>query len=273
MKIIFSLYFVLNFFHISGQELNIVSWNLRDFGKSRSDMEMQNIAKIIQKADIVAIQEVVAKDPGGAKAVARLADELNRMGSKWDYVVSDPTKSTSSHKSERYAYLWKTSKVKILSKARLLSEITAYVEREPFVIQFSHNGKSLTLVNYHACTHKADFPERKEISAITSWLLKQNHDNIIWLGDMNLEIDDSAFSMILKNKYKNVLNGQKTTLKKSCVNGEYLSSAEDNILHKLSQFTYNGKYILDFVGEANCESVADKSVSYSDHLAVGIIIE
>ena len=59
---------------------------------------------------IVAVVEVVAKS-GGAQAVARLADELNRTRSKWDYCISDPT-SGSRNKSERYAFLWKTSKLK-----------------------------------------------------------------------------------------------------------------------------------------------------------------
>ncbi len=49
---------------------------------------------------------------GGAQAVARLADELNRKGTKWDYVISDPT-SSSAYKTERYAFIWKTSKVTI----------------------------------------------------------------------------------------------------------------------------------------------------------------
>jgi hypothetical protein len=47
--------------------------------------------------------------------VARLADELNRKGSKWNYTVSDPT-SSSAYKTERYAYIWKTSKVSMLGK-------------------------------------------------------------------------------------------------------------------------------------------------------------
>ncbi len=42
------------------------------------------MAAILKNYDVVAIQEVVA-GPGGAAAIARLHDALNRTGSKWDY--------------------------------------------------------------------------------------------------------------------------------------------------------------------------------------------
>ena len=123
---------------IANAEIIIVSWNIKDFGKSRTDEEISAIAQHIKHADVLAIQEVVAKDPGGAKAVARLADQLNRMGSKWDYRISDPTQSTSSQKSERYAFLWKTSKLTVTGGGpRLLTELTSYVEREPYFIKLN----------------------------------------------------------------------------------------------------------------------------------------
>jgi hypothetical protein len=86
------------------QSIDIISWNIQDFGKTKDDQEILFIAKIINDAEIVAIQEVVAKDPGGAQAVSRLSDQLNKMGSKWDYRISDPTDSPSSYISERYAF-------------------------------------------------------------------------------------------------------------------------------------------------------------------------
>lgn len=78
----------------------------------------------------MALQEVVAGH-GGAQAVAKLADELNRKGAKWDYIVSDPT-SSSAYKTERYAFLWKTSKVKKIGKAWLEKKYHLEIDREPF---------------------------------------------------------------------------------------------------------------------------------------------
>lgn len=264
--------FILLFSFVAKAEIILVSWNIKDFGKSRNDQEITAIAQHIRHADILAIQEVVAKDPGGAQAVARLADQLNRMGAKWDYRVSDKTQSTSSQKSERYAFLWKTSKLTVTSGGpRLLSELTSYVEREPYFIQFKSNNKILTIINYHACTHKDDYPERKEINDISQWLIDKSYDNVIWAGDMNLEIDDIAFRPILQHGFKNVLNGEKTSLKKSCKNGNYLSRSEDNILYKMKDFKQKSAKVLDFIYDGPCDEVEWKWISYSDHLALEVM--
>ena len=79
---------------------------------------MEEIANILRDADIVAIQEVVS-GYGGAQAVAKLADILNRKGSQWDYVISDPTNSTK-YVTERYAFIWKTKDIKIKNRGQLL---------------------------------------------------------------------------------------------------------------------------------------------------------
>src|SRR5690349_10412003 len=75
--------------------VKICSWNIRDFGQSKNKEEIEFIANTLKGFDIVTIQEVVA-GPEGAKAVARLHDELNRTGAKWDYTISDPTVSSSN---------------------------------------------------------------------------------------------------------------------------------------------------------------------------------
>ncbi len=260
---------------VSSQSLTVLSWNLKDFGQSRDDQEIELIAKELRNFDIVAIQEVVAKHPGGAKAVARLADQLNRMGATWDYRISDPTNSPSPHKRERYAYLWKTSKVSITGgRPKLISELASKVDREPYQIQFkTKQDQVLTILNYHACTHKKHKPERAEIQAISEWLLAQPYDNVIWCGDMNLVISDIAFSKILSSGYSSVLNGEKTSLKMKCKEGNYLSRAEDNVLYKLSTLDYQGGRVMDFVGDGDCGDVSWKRTSYSDHLGVEIKIE
>jgi hypothetical protein len=63
------------------------------------------------------------------QAVARLSDELNRTGSKWDYIISDPT--SSSHIKERYAFIWKTNKLKQIGKAWLEKKYHSEIEESP----------------------------------------------------------------------------------------------------------------------------------------------
>jgi len=268
--LLFTLLFSLNL-----QALNIISWNLKDFGKSRDDLEIKLIAEELRDADIVAIQEVVAKDPGGAKAVARLADQLNRMGAKWDYRISDPTNSSSPHKSERYAFLWKTSIVTLAGgRPNLISGLADQVEREPYQATFrTEQNELITIVNYHACTHKNDYPERAEIQYISQWLMTQKFENIIWAGDMNLKISDQAFDYILSAGYQAVLHGEKTSLKTKCVEGVYLSRAEDNVLYKLNTLKIRSSSVRDFIANGNCHDVTWKRVSYSDHLGVGVTLK
>ena len=258
----------------SAQSLTVVSWNLKDFGQSRDAKEIALIANEIKHADIVAIQEVVAKHPGGAKAVARLADQLNRMGAKWDYRISDPTRSSSPYKSERYAFLWKTSKVTNTGgRPALISELASAVEREPFLMHFKVNGEVLTILNYHACTHTKAYPEPAEIAAISKWLANQSFANVVWAGDMNLVIDDQAFDQSKRQGYKSVLNGQKTSLKTKCKNGNYLSRAEDNILYKFSTLDFEGGTVLDFIKNGNCSDVSWKRTSLSDHIPIAIEVQ
>src|SRR5690606_29179916 len=109
-KIIFTwlLFFIVTFCY---SQVTLVSWNLKNFGKSKTDEQIFYIANLLCDYDIIAIQEVVTGIEGN-KRIAELADELNRKGNKWNYVISDPTNS-SGQRSERYAYLWKTKNIKL----------------------------------------------------------------------------------------------------------------------------------------------------------------
>lgn len=91
-KCILSLFLLVHFSFYA--QVKVLSWNIENLGKSKSESTIKFIANTINPCDIVAIQEVVA-GPGGAQVVARLVDELNRKGSKWDYVVSYPTSSSA----------------------------------------------------------------------------------------------------------------------------------------------------------------------------------
>lgn len=267
------LFFICAFvsFQLSAQSIELISWNIRDFGQSRDDQELKAIAQLLRDADIIAIQEVVAKHPGGAQAVARLADELNRMGSKWDYRVSDPTASSSPHKSERYAFLWKTSKVRMEGRPRLISELATLVEREPYLAHFTVKGVPLHVLNFHSCSHAADYPQRFEIAAIAQWLAQSATQNMLFAGDMNLAESDFAFDGLYDQSFVAALPPTvKTTLKMSCVNGNYLAGGEDNIFHQFRSFTLTGNGVLDFVTDEGCHLVKDLRTIYSDHLPVWI---
>ena len=240
MKIIISFY-LLFFIAVLNAQVKVLSWNLENFGKSKSDTTITFIANTIKEYDIVAIQEVVA-GYGGAQAVAKLADELNRKGSKWDYVVSDPT-SSSAYKTERYAFLWKTAKIKKIGRAWLEQKYHLEIDREPYYCTFEYNDKQFTLANFHAIT-KSKQPET-EIKYFKFLPAEYPNLNLIFIGDFNCPQSHTVFNPLKKMGYKNVFENQKTSLKKDCDGNDCLASEFDNIWYNEAKVTIkNSKALL-----------------------------
>ena len=214
--------------------ITICSWNLKDFGNSKGDSELEFIAKTIKDYDIIAIQEVVSGD-GGAQTVAKLHYKLNQTGSKWDYSISDPT-SSSAYKSERYTFFWKTSKVSRVGNSWLEKKYHLEIDREPFFTTFKAEGKEFTLVNFHAIT-KSMQPET-EVKYFKYLPEEYPNLNLIFCGDFNLPESHSVFGPLKSKGYKPVLVGQKTSLKTTCIEGDCLASEFDNIFYNESKVKF-----------------------------------
>jgi deoxyribonuclease-1-like protein len=215
-------------------QTKLLSWNLENFGKSKSDQEIAFIANTIKDYDIIAIQEVVAGN-GGAQAVARLADELNRKGTKWDYRISGHT-SSSNYKTERYAFLWKTSSLKLKGKPWLEQKYHLEIDREPYYATFEIKGKNITIATFHAIT-KSKQPET-EIKYFK--LLPQEYPtlNLVFAGDFNCPQSHSVFSPLKKMGFAPILENQKTSLKTKQKGNECLASEYDNMFYKTSSINY-----------------------------------
>ena len=240
----------------------LVSWNIQNFGQSKSDAELEFIANLVRNYDFVALQEVVAGN-GGAQAVAKLADILNRKGAKWDYAISNPTKS-SPYKTERYAFLWKTKNIKLIGKPWLDAFYEANIEREPYMATFEYDKKQFTLVNFHAVPKK-DQPET-EIKYFKNFLTSYPNLELIFLGDFNCPSSHSVF-IPLKNKgYRSVFEGQKTSLKTKCVNNNCLASEYDTVLLS-TKFEIKKCEVVQFHENFKDLKVARK---VSDHLPIWV---
>lgn len=221
-----SLFFIF-FSGVLVAQVKISSWNLQNFGKTKTQAEINFIANALKDFDIIALQEVVV-GYGGVQAVAKLADELNRTGSKWDYVVSGPTNSTP-YATERYAYLWKTARLKKGKEYGLDQNYFEEIDREPFLMDFCYNGKDFTLVNFHAIPKKKQ-PET-EIKYFKFLPGKYPTRNLIFLGDFNVPQSHTVFNPLKKMNFKPVLKGQKTTIKMECMGAQCLASEYDNIFY------------------------------------------
>lgn len=229
----FFLFFLL-FFNTFYSQTKLLSWNLENFGKSKSDQEIAFIANTIKDYDIITIQEVVAGN-GGAQAVVKLADALNRKGTKWDYRISDPT-SSSNYKTERYAFIWKTSSLKLKGKPWLEQKYHLEIDREPYFATFEIKGKNVTIATFHAIT-KSKQPET-EIKYFK--LLPQEYPslNLVFAGDFNCPQSHSVFTPLKKIGFAPILENQKTSLKTKPKGDNYLASEYDNIFYKISSVNY-----------------------------------
>ena len=241
MKLFFSFYFFL-FISIGNTQVRILSWNIENIGKSKSDNEINYIANIVKDYDILVIQEVVA-GYGGAQAIAKLADELNRKGSKWDYTISNPT-SSSAYKTERYAFIWKTPVVKKIGKAWLEKRYHLEIDREPFYCTFEYKNKQFTVANFHAIT-KSKQPER-EIKFFKYLPTVYPNLNILFVGDFNCPQSHSVFNPLKKMGYQSVFQNQKTSLKKKCKSNNCLASEYDNIWFNKNKIKIKNSKVIHF---------------------------
>jgi deoxyribonuclease-1-like protein len=258
--------FVVFFIYLSGfsqEPVSIISWNIRDFGKTKNSEELDRMAELVRDADIVAIQEVVA-GYGGAQAVARLADNLNRKGAKWDYVISDPTNSPK-YVTERYAFIWKTKNIKIKNRGELITDLDSLVDREPFFLDFYIKGQKLTVINFHSRPHNKN-PE-SEILAITEYLKTNSSEHpIILAGDFNVDQKEPVFDGLKTLGFSAAISNLSTTLKRACNGTAYLNYAIDNIFYSKNISKAEGATI-DFVGV--CDNL-ERARNLSDHFQVMI---
>lgn len=242
-------------------QTKLLSWNLENFGQSKSDSEIAFIANTLKEYDIIAIQEVVAGF-GGAQAVARLVDELNRKGAKWDYAVSDPTTS-SAYKTERYAFLWKTSVVKLKGKPWLEQKYTLEIDREPYYATFAIAGKTITIANFHAIT-KNKQPET-EIKYFKFLPAEYPTLHLVFVGDFNCPQSHTVFNPLRKMGYASALVNQKTSLKKACVAGNCLASEFDNVYYEATQIKGTNAGVIPFYNSFPTLADARK---ISDHIPI-----
>ena len=258
------LLFVL-FISYQAHAISFCAWNIENLGQSKSPAEIQVMVQTLKDFDIVGIEEVVA-GPGGAQAVGRLVDALNRSGAKWDYRISDPTtQKAGSHKQERYAFLWKPSKVNMIGRAILEPTYEAEIEREPYMGVFQAGTKTFRVFIFHAIT-KSQQPET-EIKYFKFLPDLYPQYPIIFAGDFNCPERHSVFNPLKSKGYTPALVNQKTSLKMTCINNDCLASEFDNILYKPTEFHVIKKGIVPFY---QTTATFDQARAVSDHVPVFI---
>ncbi len=244
--------------------LNVISWNIQNFGrsKSESDSVMKYICSKVKSHDIVVIQEVSTSE-FGAQAVAKLDGLLDRTGTSWDYVVSDPTTGPGS---ERYAYLYKKSRVK-LKESGLEKTLQDKLNREPFRAVFVFKKNEYYLFNLHLVpTDKNPAVEAAHLASLGE---TYKDKRIIFMGDLNLSQASPGFDGV-KKWAKPTLIGKKTSLKmKEGEAGEKLNMEYDNFFIS-SNIILKSSDVINFFSEFKELKTARK---VSDHCPIYCIIK
>ena len=265
LTLLFTFLFSLGFSQVvDTSQLNIVSWNIQNFGKSKSasDSVMKYICDKVKIYDIIAIQEVSTSE-FGSQAVAKLDDLLDRTGTSWDYVVSDPTTGAGS---ERYAYLYKKSKVK-LKESGLEKTLQDKLNREPFRAVFIFKKNEYYLFNLHLVpTDKNPAVEAAHLASLGE---TYKGKRIIFMGDLNLSQASPGFDGV-KKWAKPTLIGKKTSLKmKEGEAGERLNMEYDNFFIS-SNIILKSSDVINFFSEFKELKTARK---VSDHCPIYCIIK
>lgn len=257
------LLFLLCTFEVFSQDttyLSVCSWNIQNFGKSKSESELFYISQKVKSFDIVAIQEVSTSE-WGAKTVALLDDYLDRTGSSWDYIISEPTTGDGS---ERYAYIYKKHRLKLQSHF-LSQELQLKINREPYVAIFSFHNTNYTFYNLHLVPTQ----KKPQLEAQTLGEFFQNSNSrIVILGDFNLSSLDKSFSK-LKINFKETFTNQKTSLKMKSNNGEVLNLPYDNFFVSKMIKSKNSEVILFYKDFKTLEEAR----KISDHCPIKISIK
>ena len=184
------------------ENMLLATWNIRDFDSAkfgeRMDEAIFYIAEIIDRFDLVAIQEV-NKDLSGLYRLMKV------LGGDWKYVFTDTTEGSPGNR-ERMVFLYDSRKVKhaglageIVLKAIKQSDGTlkpvTQLARTPFICGFKSGWTKFMLATVHIIwgEGKAEPEDRvNEIRQVAQFLRKRTTDkhawarNLILLGDFNI---------------------------------------------------------------------------------------
>lgn len=217
------------------KRLLLASWNVANLGaQGRTNGALRLIAHIMQRFDLIAVQEVNEEFKNFARIVAHMGDEF-------DFIMCD-----TAGNNERLAYVYRKNKVRPLQmfgelalrdrefpkrnvKVRYRENRKDKVEtlknvrfrpfdRNPFIGTFACGDISFTLVNVHLYFGKDQnsrlLKDRQkyarrvlEIFALAKWADRRRNrratydTDIILLGDMNvpaMDEDDSTYKALIR---------------------------------------------------------------------------
>lgn len=173
-----------------GDTIRLATFNIQVFGEHKlADARTADVlARIIRKFDVVAIQEIRAKDPN---FLARFMQMVNAGGFHYDCVVGPRLGRTDS--KEQYAYIFDLTRVEIdRTSIYTVADPDDLLHREPLVAGFRARAAppqeafTFVLVDIHTDPDEA----QDELNALDDVFRAvrndgRGEDDVILLGDLN----------------------------------------------------------------------------------------
>lgn len=171
-------------------KLLIASFNIQVFGASKmvKNDVMDVIVQTLRQFDIVAIQEVRAKDDD---ILPKLVQAINQNGSRYNYLIGPRLGRTVS--TEQYAFVYDTNRIEYdPSSVGTFPDPSDLLHREPFFARFRSRTNaperafSFWLVNIHTDPDEV----ASEVTALANVfqrmrVARPDEDDVILLGDLN----------------------------------------------------------------------------------------
>ena len=182
-------------------ELKIATWNIENFGwdgiYKREPNEMQAIAKILYKYDLIAITELMKKEM--LKPTLKL---LSEMGREYGCLVS---KQVGEERKEYYAFLYYKGLVRVVSKGEdgkkgghlypdpdPIEGGDGIFDRDPYWATFRAGKFDFSVIVVHLSYEnlKKRLAEIAELARVYRHVQRangENEDDVLIVGDFNLE--------------------------------------------------------------------------------------
>lgn|GEM_PF-657953 len=171
-------------------KLLIASFNIQVFGESKMAKPevVTLLADVVRQFDVVAIQEVRAKDDN---ILPRFMAAVNADGSRYDFIIGPRLGRSVS--TEQYAFIYDTTRVEYNpQQVGTLSDPQDRLHREPHVARFRARTQSpeLAFAFWLVNTHTDPDEVAAEVDALADvFRLMQtaspDEDDVILLGDLN----------------------------------------------------------------------------------------
>jgi endonuclease/exonuclease/phosphatase family metal-dependent hydrolase len=220
-----SLLLALSFLQNASADVNIGTWNLEHLSV-RPNKDFQGIAKVAQKVDFLAVQELMNEE-----ALEALAKELSKQtGKHWSSMASHAV-GRKSYK-EMYGFVWRDDVVAYEDGAVTYLDRKDIFEREPYSARFKSlkDGTTFVVATVHILYGKSQADRASEITALSdywAWLKDTypGNNQIMLMGDFNTPPTSPAWNNLDASARPLVLNGASTL---STTDGKF-SNLYDNI--------------------------------------------